>query len=501
MDIFFLRSFIPEFFLIFSILLLVLFNVQLINLKSKFPIINKEIFSQTFIILVCLFFLCLNQNLDCSILNSLFINGKDEKMIKLLIATLNVFILFILIEAFSFQDINFFEFFTLYLFSVLLVFLLISSFRVSTFYFALEMQAFAFYAMASFKNDSYFSYKAGLKYIVLGTVFSTVVLVGMIFLYGVSGSMDSHHLNLFLFSGSRAELAYVIYLGLVSVFCSLLFKFGHAPFHYWSSDIYEGSPLASEVFFSLLTKSALLIFFIRFVYSIEFTILGVKEVLLCFGCYYVLMGTFFSMSRYRIKKLMIYSSISQICSLIAAISCETENYFSSLMYFFIFFVLTSSLLWALITLFHSFRYKISFFFFMHFETFYTKFFKNFIDLQIFYIKFFENLTDFYIAWLLTSLIVFFSMAGIPFLNCFLKKVLILFDLTYLKPFVIYFILLLGSSIGVFYHLRLTKSSLLEPKYLKKKEYGYKVTFTNFLLDLIYFYISFILVASVLFFFC
>jgi len=92
MDSIILKSFIPEIFLSLSTLLQLIFNVRLINnLKFNFPILDKEIFIQTFFVITSLFLLLLNLKIEGFFSNFLFLNDYGTKTIKIIFILISLF--------------------------------------------------------------------------------------------------------------------------------------------------------------------------------------------------------------------------------------------------------------------------------------------------------------------------------------------------------------------------------------------------------------------------
>ena len=160
MDAVLITSFYPEIFLSFSILIQLLFNINLIHsLKLNAPLIVLEAASQSVFILVCVFFLLLKLNIEGVFSSFLFINDESTRWSKILIVISLILIFEVLVQSFNVQKLNFIEYFSLLLLSVLSMFLLISSYDLISFYLTMEMQALCFYVMASFKKIRRFRQK------------------------------------------------------------------------------------------------------------------------------------------------------------------------------------------------------------------------------------------------------------------------------------------------------------------------------------------------------
>jgi NADH-quinone oxidoreductase subunit N len=234
MDTIILKSFLPEFFLSMSILFQLVYNIKLINVfKYNFPIIDKEVFYQTVFILISLFFIYSNLKIEGFFSNFLFINDESTRVVKIIMLITCLFSLSIVLQAFSLQSLNFFEYFIIFLFALFSLLLLISSSDLISFYLVIEMQSLCFYILASFKRDSAFSTEAGLKYFIAGAFISGIFLFGSSLIYGCLGTLNFNALNLLLaFPFQSTSLQSLVTFGAILVTVTLLFKIACAPFHF-----------------------------------------------------------------------------------------------------------------------------------------------------------------------------------------------------------------------------------------------------------------------------
>ena len=491
MDIILFKSFIPESFLSISILFQLIFNVKLINnFKYNFPVVDKEVFYQTIFILISLFFLYTNLKIEGFFSNFLFINDESTRIVKILMLLTCFFTLNVVIQTFSIQKLNFFEFFVIFLLSIFSLLLLISSADLISFYLVIEMQSLCFYILSSFKRDSSFSTEAGLKYFISGAFISGIFLFGSSLIYGCLGTLNFNALNLLLAFPVETEynpFNFVLLTGIICVTTTLLFKIACAPFHFWSPDVYEGSPLSSTIIFSIVPKIALIFFFIKWILSINaFFFYYTQDMLLICGVLSAFVGTFYALSQNRLKKLIIYSSISQIGFLVAGLSTHSLGGFTSVFFFLIIYIITSILIWSHFSLFYFFQSNIN--------KFYNK---NSTSL------FLSSLTNFFSVnklWSFSFVIIFFSIGGIPPLTGFLSKILVLFEVIRADNVIAAILLIIISSISVFYYIRMIKIMYFEPKALEKNYEKFQIVFYSTFLDNIYLTFSVLLLLLLSIFF-
>ena len=140
------------------------------------------------------------------------------------------------------RKIKAFEYYVLTLLGLLGLCLLASSLDLLSVYLCLELQTLSFYILTTFQRSSAFSTEAGLKYFLLGAISSALLLFGVSFTYGFSGTTNLEHLIYLHHNSEPNTLFYFIQAGLFFFCLGLLFKLGVVPFHGWVPDVYEGAP-------------------------------------------------------------------------------------------------------------------------------------------------------------------------------------------------------------------------------------------------------------------
>jgi len=452
------------------------------NYKNGFPILTREIFLQTWFVLVCLLILFVNLKCEAYFLNFLFINDQSSIFVKSFTVLISLCILHIIIKNFSLQKLNFFEYFLLYLLSLLALLLLISATDMLSAYLVIEMQALSFYVLTSFNRDSAFSTEAGLKYFISGSFISGVFLAGCSFIYGLLGTLNFNHLNL-LFCMNFDESSYFytfLFIGNSLILITLLFKLALAPFHFWAPDVYEGAPLASTVIFSILPKTALVYFFIKWLlilgtsFSSIFILLEISAILS------LVFGIGFALQQKRLKRLMVYSSVGQLGFVVAALAIPTLNTLISVLFFLVIYLLSALIFWLNLSTFYGFQKAI--------RIFYTE------KLSTLFLTSFSNLFKVNKVWSFSFLILFFSIAGLPPFAGFFAKIFIIFSLIDANHFALGLLVLLISLISAFYYLRFLKVIFFEPQAFILKNSTSQVVFSD-----VYFYFNCFLNSLLLFF--
>ncbi len=147
------------------------------------------------------------------------------------------------------------EIFTLALFCLLGIFVMISANNLLVVYLGLELQSLSMYALVALRRDDGRATEAAMKYFVLGALASGFLLYGMSMLYGAAGTLDINELARNIVAGQTASKAALV-LGTVFIVAGLAFKLGVVPFHMWVPDVYHGAPTPITAFIGSVPKLA-----------------------------------------------------------------------------------------------------------------------------------------------------------------------------------------------------------------------------------------------------
>ena len=134
------------------------------------------------------------------------------------------------------------EMFTLAMFALLGIFVMMSGSNFLLIYLGLELLTLSSYALVALRRDNAASTEAAMKYFVLGAMASGFLLYGLSMMYGATGSLDIG--EVFKVIATRQVNHQVLVFGLVFIVAGLAFKLGAAPFHMWIPDVYQGAPTA-----------------------------------------------------------------------------------------------------------------------------------------------------------------------------------------------------------------------------------------------------------------
>ena len=198
----------------------------------------------------------------------------------------------------------------LIIFSTLGMMIMISSHNFLLLYLGLEIQSLSLYVVSSFRRDNYKSTEAGLKYFILGSLSSGLMLFGISLIYGSTGSINFEIISSMInYEGFFPGIV----AGLVFLICGFAFKASAVPFHMWTPDVYEGSPTPVTAFLSTAPKIAAMALFARVVYDAFYVLISDwQQVVALMSVLSMFVGAIAAIGQTNIKRLMAYSSIAHM---------------------------------------------------------------------------------------------------------------------------------------------------------------------------------------------
>ena len=202
--------------------------------------------------------------------------------------------------------------------------LMISANDLMALYVGLELQSLALYVVAAFQRDSVRSTEAGVKYFVLGSVASGMLLFGASLIYGFCGGTAFVEISKALIDGRGGEIGTVI--GLVFVVAGLAFKVSAVPFHMWTPDVYEGAPTPVTALFAVAPKIAAVSLLVSVLMG-PFKPLFVQwqQIIVVASVLSMALGAFAALRQQNIKRLMAYSSIGNVGYILLGLAAGSEK--------------------------------------------------------------------------------------------------------------------------------------------------------------------------------
>ncbi len=207
------------------------------------------------------------------------------------------------------------EYLTLILAVVLGSILLVSMRDLFGVFLAIELATIPSYAMVAFDRRRRESAEGGMKYLITGVVASSVLLYGIVLIYGVTGSARLSDVA----QTFSADLSPVALLGLVLVLSGFAFKVSAAPFHFWTPDAYQGAPTSAAAFPSVAPKAATFAILLRVLLE------GMPEaaptwtaVMAFLAILTMFVGNLAALRQTNVRRMLAYSSVAHSGYILAA---------------------------------------------------------------------------------------------------------------------------------------------------------------------------------------
>ncbi|GAB3555836.1 NADH-quinone oxidoreductase subunit N [Spirosoma fluminis] len=220
------------------------------------------------------------------------------------------------------------EYYGLMMFSLVGAVMMVGYENLIMLFVGVEILSVAMYVLTGSDKRNLRSNEAALKYFLMGSFTTGIMLFGMALLYGITGSFTLAGIASYAVN-PQAGLSLLLYVGLLLLLIGLLFKVSAAPFHFWTPDVYDGAPTIFTAFMSTVVKTAgfaalfrLLSISFGGVYTFWWTILAIITAIT------LVAGNITAVYQNSFKRMMAYSSISHAGYLLiglAALGTQTKQ--------------------------------------------------------------------------------------------------------------------------------------------------------------------------------
>ena len=240
------------------------------------------------------------------------------------------------------------EFFVLTLLMLLGISVMVAANNFLVVFLGLELMTLSLYALTAMRRDDREATEAAMKYFVLGALASGFLLYGLSMMYGATGSLD--HGEVFKAIASGRINKGVLSFGIVFIVAGLAFKLGAVPFHMWLPDVYHGSPTAVTLLIAAAPKLAAFAIVIRLLVE---AMIGLavdwQQMLIVMAVASLLVGNLVAIVQRNLKRMLAYSTISQIGWVLLGLSVgvvngstlSAGNAYSSALFYLVSYVLTT----------------------------------------------------------------------------------------------------------------------------------------------------------------
>jgi NADH-quinone oxidoreductase subunit N len=240
------------------------------------------------------------------------------------------------------------ELFTLSLFSLLGIAVMLSANNFLVIYLGLELMSLSLYALVAMRRDHADATEAAMKYFVLGALASGFLLYGLSMMYGATGSLEIPEVYKAIGTGQINKS--VMILGVVFLVAGLGFKLGAVPFHMWVPDVYQGAPTAATLLLGGAPKLA------AFAITLRLLVEGMiglaydwQQMLVVLSVGSMLLGNIVAIAQTNLKRMLAYSSIAQMGFMLLGLcsgvvynnTISAANSYASSMFYIVTYVLTT----------------------------------------------------------------------------------------------------------------------------------------------------------------
>lgn len=317
-------------------------------------------------------------------------------------------------------------------------------------YIGIETLSILSYVLASLKKTDDRSSEAGLKYVLYGGVSSAFMLFGMSHLFGILGTINFSDMVSVLGSVSTTQVAILI-PSFILFFVGLGYKIACVPFHMWSPDVYEGSPLPVTAFFSIVPKMAGMAALVR-VSMVLFGQEGALQdswigLLSIAGAMTMTVGNVSALGQRSVKRMLAFSSISHAGMMMMGVVVLNAIGVRAVVFYGVTYLFMTLVAFYIVSFVQD-KYGND-----HFER-------------------FNGLSTRYPMMAIMMIAVMFSLTGIPPLAGFVAKFNILYALVEQKYYALAIIAVLNSVISAYYYLKIVRLMVFKQSESEEKIEGF-----------------------------
>jgi NADH-quinone oxidoreductase subunit N len=310
--------FLPETVLIVTLLICILADLIL---RKKSVIVSVLAIAG---LLVSGYFVYMQYGLEATLFKRMIVIDPYSLFFKFLFILSTIFILLFALTSKEFKNSEHKNEHTyLFLSLALGAFLMASSVNMLMMYLSLELVSLTSYILAGYTKKEKRSSEAAMKYVIYGAASSGIMIYAMSLLYGFTGTMNIYETARILASYGNTTNPMII-MAIIMIMAGFGYKISSVPFHFWTPDVYEGSPIPVTAFLAVTSSAAGFAVMIRFfatTFLKSFDMIngawqiidGIKwtEIIMVLAIASMIIGNFVAIWQMSMKRLLAYSSIAQ----------------------------------------------------------------------------------------------------------------------------------------------------------------------------------------------
>lgn len=280
-------------------------------------------------------------------------------------AILNIGMLIVLVQSIKWANSEFVavrrgEFYELLLATLFGMYLMISARHFLLFVIGLETASLPLAALVAFNKNKYESHEAAAKYMFTAIFSSAIFMLGLSFVYGLTGSMYFGDIAMKISAGTGAGSALLI-TALAFVIAGVGFKLSLVPFHLWTADVYQGAPTAVTSYLSVISKGAAAFAFLVILVQVFGTVYSAiwEWMLYALIVLTITLGNLFAIRQRNVKRFLAFSSISQAGYIMLGVVAANELGLASLMFYVLVYIVSNLAAFGVVSAIENYSGKVS----------------------------------------------------------------------------------------------------------------------------------------------
>lgn len=269
-------------------------------------------------------------NVNQSYLNNMLVTNKFTVGFSCLFILLTLFIVLLSADYYKQQQHKIADYISIKIFLLAGGIAMVSFGNLAMFFLGLEVLSISLYILAGSNPLSLKSNEAGMKYFIMGSFASGIILFGISLIYGAIGSFD---MNVIYEASHSASTVDWFYIGAILISVGMLFKIAAVPFHFWAPDVYEGSPAIVTLTMSTLAKVVAIATFIKLNRALNGNMRDVYDIMIItIAILSMTVGNIMALKQNNVKRMLAYSGISHAGFMLVSLLIE-NLYVPTLFYY------------------------------------------------------------------------------------------------------------------------------------------------------------------------
>ncbi|MBK9732672.1 MAG: NADH-quinone oxidoreductase subunit N [Chitinophagaceae bacterium] len=259
-----------------------------------------------------------------------------------IVCLLAAFILSIIYHQLNYaKDAHYAEVYAIILFSLAGAVVMVSFTSLLMLFLGIEILSLSLYILAGLRKKDLLSNEASLKYFLMGAFSTGFLLFGIAMLYGATGSFMVIDIAYYLGLHQSAPEPFVV-AGIIMLMIGLLFKVAAAPFHFWTPDVYQGSPTIVTGYMATVGKVAAFAAFLRlFQWGFAPALVSYQFLIAAVAIVTLFVGNIIALYQKSVKRMLAYSSISHAGYMLLALMVTNEISNGAVLFYAIAYTLAS----------------------------------------------------------------------------------------------------------------------------------------------------------------